>query len=240
MKKNNDLVAKTETFVRQKLAEDTSAHDWWHVMRVRNLAMRIAEHEKGADLLVVELAALLHDIADWKFTGGDTSVGPRLTREWLESQQVAQTIIDQVAYIVEHISFRGGTNKHIMQTLEGKIVQDADRIDGMGALGIARTFTFGGARKREMYDPDHAPETHMSFDSYQQAVDQNTTINHFYEKLLLLKDGMHTKTARALAGHRHAYMEQFLEEFYARVGRQTLIRLRSVIIQGSCARSSAD
>lgn len=209
-----DIVTKTNDFVKETLSTDKTGHDWWHVVRVVNLARHIAGQEEGADMLIVELAALLHDIADWKFHDGDITAGPRAARKWLESQHVDEEIIKQVVHIVEHVSFRGGTNAHAMQTIEGKIVQDADRLDAIGAVGIARTFTFGGARGREMYDPAHKPESHMSFDSYRKTIDDNTTINHFYEKLLLLKDGMHTKTARTMSEQRHAFMQQFLDEFY--------------------------
>ncbi|HSX16875.1 MAG TPA: HD domain-containing protein [Patescibacteria group bacterium] len=210
----NPLVDATYAFVKEKLSNDKTGHDWWHVVRVLRLSRHIASKEKGADLLVVELGALLHDIADWKFHDGDITAGPRATREWLESQGADPKIIDRVAYIVEHVSYRGGTNKHVMQTIEGKIVQDADRLDALGAIGLARVFTFGGAKQREIYDPDHKPESHMSFDSYRKTIATNTTINHFYEKLLLLKDGMHTKTGKALAAHRHKVMEDYLAEFY--------------------------
>jgi uncharacterized protein len=209
-----DTIAKTYAFVKERLSTDKTGHDWWHVVRVVNLSRYITVQEPAADKVVVELGALLHDIADWKFHSGDVTAGPRATREWLSSQHVDDDTISKVAYIVEHISFRGGTNKHIMETIEGKIVQDADRLDAIGAIGIARTFTFGGAHGRTLYDPDHPPESHMSFDSYRKTIADNTTINHFYEKLLLLKDGMHTKTAKALAAHRHKIMVQFLEEFY--------------------------
>ncbi|HUC90191.1 MAG TPA: HD domain-containing protein [Patescibacteria group bacterium] len=209
-----DIVDLTKEFVKEMLSDDKSGHDWWHSERTLNLARHIAQKEPGANALIVELGALLHDIADWKFHNGDITAGPRAARKWLESQDIDQEITDSVVYIVEHISFRGGTNKHVMQTLEGKIVQDADRLDAMGAIGIARTFTFGGTRQRVMYDPAIEAGQHTSFEEYQKIIDKNTTINHFYEKLLLLKDGMHTKTAKELAGHRHRVMEQFLDEFY--------------------------
>ncbi len=202
--------------MKKKLGSDNSGHhDWWHELRVLRLARHIAAKEEGADMLVVELGALLHDIADWKFVDGDLTAGPKATREWLASQNASEDLIEKVTYIVENISFRGGTNKHVMQTLEGKIVQDADRLDALGAIGVVRTFSFGGSRNRPIYDPDNKPQTYMSFDSYRKTIDQNTTINHFYEKLLLLKDKMNTKTGRQIAEHRHKYMEDFLEEFYA-------------------------
>ncbi len=210
----DNIIAKTETFVKEMLGDDTTGHDWAHIQRVFVLSKRIAENEPAADRQIVELGALLHDIADWKFHNGDLEAGPNAATKWLESQSTDQEIIDKVVYIVRHISYRGGTNKHAMQTLEGKIVQDADRLDAMGAIGIARTFTFGGSRSRTMYDPAIQPRRHTSFEEYRQVIQNDTTINHFYDKLLLLKDGMHTKTARQLAGHRHDVMKQFLDEFY--------------------------
>ena len=214
MANSKKVLEKTEAFAREKLAGDGSGHDWWHVVRVVNNAKAIAQKE-GGDLFVVELGALLHDIADWKFHDGDTTVGPKVTREWLASLDVDSAIIEQVAYIVAHISFRGGTNKHIMKTLEGKIVQDADRLDAVGAIGIARAFAFGGAANREMYNPEVSPKDYNSFASFRNAITDNTTINHFYEKLLLLKDKMNTKTGKELATERHEFMEQYLERFYA-------------------------
>src|SRR5687767_8980731 len=153
----NSIISKTHEFVREKLSTDKTGHDWWHVQRVLKLSRHIAAREKNADITIVELGALLHDIADWKFNNGDLTAGPRVTRDWLEGLGAEAELIDRVAYIVEHISFRGGTNKHIMQTIEGKIVQDADRLDAMGAVGIARTFTYGGSVGRTMYNPDSKP-----------------------------------------------------------------------------------
>jgi len=197
------------------MGADTSGHDWWHVHRVLKLSQYIAAHEKDANMEVVELAALLHDIADWKFNDGDLEAGPQAVRDWLGAHGAAEELIEKVVYIVEHISFRGGTNTHEMQTLEGKIVQDADRLDALGAVGIARTFAFGGSAGRAMYDPDNAPaQQYSSFEEYRNSLHDSTTVNHFYEKLLLLKDRMHTATARKLAEHRHKVMEEFLAEFY--------------------------
>jgi len=208
------IIDRTRRYVRQQLAHDKTGHDWAHVERVYNLAVHIAQTEPSADRMIVQLGALLHDIADWKFHDGDLTAGPRATRAWLESQKVDAAIVDQVAYIVEHISFRGGTNKHVMQTIEGKIVQDADRLDGIGAIGIARTFTFGGARGREMHNPTTKPQQHKSFADFKKAtMEGGTTINHFYEKLLRIKDGIHTEAARKLATQRHQFLEQFLQEF---------------------------
>jgi uncharacterized protein len=209
------IIRKTADFVKAKFEAEGGGHDWWHMYRVWQLAKTIAKEEADADLFVVELGALLHDIADWKYHDGDTEAGPKAATEWLESQQVDQTVIEQVAYIIRYISFKGGTNVHKMKSLEGKIVQDADRLDAMGAIGIARTFAFGGHFNREMYDPKRGPKTFKSFEEVKANIASGTTVNHFYEKLLLLKDGMHTAAAKKLAQARHEYMEKFLEEFYA-------------------------
>jgi len=208
------VIENTRRFIEQKFRGEGSGHDWWHMYRVCQLAKHIAQHEPKANILVVELAALLHDIADWKFTNGDGEAGPREARQWLESQNVDETIIRQVEYIVRYISFKGGTNQHVMSTLEGKIVQDADRLDALGAIGIARAFAFGGSAGRSMYEPDQKPQTFQSFEAFKATIKEGTTINHFYEKLLLLQDRMHTKTGKELAKHRHDFMESYLREFY--------------------------
>lgn len=210
-----EIIKRTKQHVEKLLRAETNAHDWWHVYRVWRLSVHLAEQEKDVDLFVVQLGALLHDIADWKFHDGDVEIGPRTAKEWLQTLKVDEGVIERVAYIVRNVSFRGGTNTHVMQTIEGKIVQDADRLDAIGAIGIARTFTFGGSFGRDMYDPAKQPEEITSFEQYQKTMGDNTTINHFYEKLLLLKDLLHTESARRIAQKRHSYMEQFLEEFYA-------------------------
>jgi len=211
---NDEVIAKTAAFVKAKFSGEGSGHDWWHMYRVWQLAKHIGKAEK-ADMFEVELGALLHDIADWKFHDGDTEVGPRVAREWLESLGVDEPIIERTTYIVRHISFKGGTNKHVMETLPGKIVQDADRLDAIGAIGIARVFAFGGSHGRAMYDPGISPKDMKTFEEYKNSVKDNTSINHFYEKLLLLKDRLHTKTAQQIAEHRHKVLEDFLQEFYA-------------------------
>lgn len=208
-----DVLNQTVKYVQDTLEGDASGHEWWHVYRVWQLAKTIGAKEQ-ADMFVVELGALLHDIADWKFHDGDIEIGPRKTTDWLTKLGLEQSIVEQVAYIVRHISYRGGTNTHVMETLEGKIVQDADRLDALGAIGIARTFAFGGAHGRAMYDPDHKPQDFDSFDEFRKNIKTGTTINHFYEKLLRLKDGMHTEAAKQIAEDRHTYMEGFLNEFY--------------------------
>jgi uncharacterized protein len=194
------------------MSGDSSGHDWWHIERVRQTALAIGL-EEGADLFVVELAALLHDVADWKFAGGDHEAGPRAAREWLAQLAVAPAAIDHVAQIIAGLSFKGVGVKTPMQTLEGQIVQDADRLDALGAIGIARTFAYGGHKGQPIYDPESPPTMHGSFEEYKRG--GGSTINHFYEKLLLLAERMNTTTGKRLAAGRHAYLEQFLEQFLA-------------------------
>ncbi len=205
------VLKKTEEYISNKFSGEGSGHDWWHICRVRNLAVRIAAGE-NANLFVVQLAGLLHDIADWKFNDGDFNAGPELAREWLEKLQVGEEIISQVCEIIKGVSFKGAGVTAKMTTTEGMIVQDADRLDAIGAIGIARTFAYGGHRGQEIYNPDVRPEWHESFEEYKNCT--GSTINHFYEKLLLLKDLMNTETARKIAVERHRYMEHFLDRFY--------------------------
>lgn len=209
---SGSIVEATREYVQKKLSGEGSGHDWWHVLRVWNNARTIAQKEK-ADLFVVDLAALLHDIGDHKFHNGDETVGPRLAREWLEQQQVEEKTIEHVCSIIRDLSFKGAGTSSAMPTLEGKVVQDADRLDAIGAMGIARAFAYGGHKNREMYNPNIKPVLHESFEAYKSST--APTINHFYEKLLLLKDRMHTGTARQMAAQRHQYMEDFLSQFYA-------------------------
>lgn len=204
------MIEKTKAFVQDTLKGDASGHDWWHIDRVHRLAKYIADRE-GADGFVVELAALLHDIADWKFHEGDLLAGGRVATEWLRSLNVSEAMTDHVARIINASSFKGAHVPDVMTCLEGQVLQDADRLDAMGAIGIARTFAYGGSKRRTMYDPNEAPLLHNSFDSYQNST--SCTINHFYEKLLLLKDRMHTKTGKALAEKRHCVLEDFLKQF---------------------------
>lgn len=207
------IIDETARYVREQLEGEGSGHDWWHIFRVWKNARYIASQEKGADLFTVELAALLHDIGDHKFHNGDETVGPRLVREWLEKQPLDEVFIATVCDIVSGLSYKGAGTSSAMPTLEGRIVQDADRLDAIGAIGIARTFAYGGHKGRELYNPAVAPVLHDNFEDYKSST--APTINHFYEKLLLLKDRMHTPTARALAEKRHQYMEDFLSQFYA-------------------------
>ncbi len=208
---SSQILSKTEAFIREKLAGDSSGHDWWHIDRVRRNALHIARDER-ADLFVVELAALLHDVADWKFHGGDDSIGPQTARDWLSRHEVDGPVIDHVCEIIATVSFKGAGVATEMSTIEGKCVQDGDRLDAIGAVGIGRAFAFGGHFGRAMYDPDVPPEQHQTFAAYKSK--GGPTINHFYEKLLLLKDRMQTATGRRLATERHQFMEQFLDQFF--------------------------
>lgn len=205
------LIAATEEHVRELFREDATGHDWNHVDRVRRLALTIAKAE-GADLELVELAALLHDVGDWKFHD-DPNAAPKLIREWLASQGADPDLIREVIEIAEGVSYKGAGVETKPRTLEGQVVQDADRLDGIGAIGVARAFSYGASKGRPMHDPAQPPQTHNSFAAYK--ANQGPTINHFYEKLLLLKDRMHTPTARQLAEPRHAFLETFLKQFLA-------------------------
>ena len=212
MDKEN-IIEKTKEFVRNKLEGEGSGHDWWHIYRVYNIAISIAKTEnKEVDIFVVKLGALLHDIADWKFNNGDTNVGANISKDFLQSLKVDNETINHVADIVKNISFKGVGEIASMKTLEGMIVQDGDRLDAIGAIGIARTFAYGGHDSREMYNPDINPENHETFEQYKNS--KGTTINHFYEKLLLLKDLMNTEAGRKYAKKRHKFMEEYLKEFY--------------------------
>ena len=204
------ILKQTEEYIKNKLSGEGSGHDWWHVYRVWKNAIHIGEHEK-VDLFVVQLAALLHDISDWKFNDGNDDVGPKLAREWLQRLQVEEKNITHVCEIIKGMSFKGAGVKTQMHTTEGMVVQDADRLDAIGAVGIARTFAYGGYTGREMHNPHIKPEVHDSFEKYKNS--KGPTINHFYEKLLLLRDLMNTETAKRIAGERHKFMEQFLTRF---------------------------
>ncbi|PJJ10075.1 uncharacterized protein CLU83_3464 [Flavobacterium sp. 1] len=209
---NLDLINKTILFVRGKLANAEGGHDWFHIQRVYKNALLIAG-EENCDETVVKLGALLHDIADSKFHDGDETVGPKIAREFLESEGVSEDIITYVIQIIDNISFKGGNNEKHFSSLELDIVQDADRLDAIGAIGIARAFNYGGFKNRSMYDPQIAPKLNMTKEEYKSS--QAPTINHFYEKLLLLKDKMNTQTGKQIAQKRHDYMQGFLSQFYA-------------------------
>lgn len=209
--KKGIVIKKTIDYVKSKLEGEGSGHDWWHVYRVWKNSLLISENE-NVDIFIVELAALLHDIGDYKFYNGDETVGPRIAREWLSENGVDESIVQHVANIISKMSYKGKGVKSEMDTIEGMVVQDADRLDAIGAIGIARTFAYGGSKGREMYNPNIKPEYHETFEQYKNST--APTINHFYEKLLLLKELMNTASAKKIAEERHEYMEGFLEQFY--------------------------
>lgn len=210
------LINNTILFVKQQLKDAEGGHDWFHIERVYKNAILIAQQEE-CDLTIVKLGALLHDIADSKFypdaSGGDESVGPKMASAFLESENVNQETIAHVVSIIENISFKGGNFEKIFTSKELEIVQDADRLDAIGAIGIARTFNYGGFKNRPIYNPDISPNLNMTKEEYKKS--DAPTLNHFYEKLLLLKDKMNTETGKKIALERHKYMENFLSQFYA-------------------------
>jgi uncharacterized protein len=206
------LIDATILFVKEKLHDAEGGHDWFHMERVYKNAVLIAQGE-DCDLTVVKLGALLHDIADSKFNDGDETVGPKVARDFLESQNVEEAIIQHVINIIENISFKGGNFEKQFHSKELEIVQDADRLDALGAIGIARTFNYGGFKNRTLYNPAIPPKLNMSKEEYKKS--DSPTLNHFYEKLLLLKDKMNTQTGLKIAEERHRFMEVFLSQFYA-------------------------
>lgn len=209
---NMILIDKTIAFVKEKLDNAEGGHDWFHIERVYKNSILIAQ-EEDCDIMVVKLGALLHDIADSKFHDGDETIGPKTARAFLESENVFEETINHVINIIENISFKGGNFENKFSSKELEIVQDADRLDAIGAIGIARTFNYGGFKNRALYDPSIAPNLNMSQEEYKNS--NSPTLNHFYEKLLLLKDKMNTATGKKIALERHKYMENFLSQFYA-------------------------
>ncbi|WP_291274040.1 HD domain-containing protein [Flavobacterium sp.] len=205
-------IDNTIVFVKNKLKEAEGGHDWFHIERVYKNALLIAQTEI-CNLTVIKLGALLHDIADSKFHDGNEQIGPKIARQFLEQEQLDKTTIDHVIAIIENLSFKGGNFKSKFHSKELEIVQDADRLDAIGAIGIARTFNYGGFKNRSLYDPSISPKMNMTKEEYKNST--APTINHFYEKLLLLKDKMNTETAKKIAANRHAFMERFLAQFYA-------------------------
>tara|TARA_B100000686_G_scaffold335815_1_gene404893 strand:- start:301 stop:951 length:651 start_codon:yes stop_codon:yes gene_type:complete len=206
-----ELIEKTRLHIEEFFSGEASGHDWPHVQRVWKMARTLAKKE-GADETVVELAALLHDIADWKFHNGDESKGPERGRQWLTENHAPNNIIQAVCEIIATISYKGAGVPTPMKTLEGKVVQDADRLDAIGAVGIARAFAYGGFKGRAIYHPNEPPTPHQSFEDYKK--NKGHTINHFYEKLLLLRDRMNTESGRQMAQQRHQFMKNYLEQFY--------------------------
>jgi len=222
----SDTIRKIENRVKTLFAQEGTGHDWHHINRVRNTALKIAQAEnsakastsedakaEGADLFLVELAALLHDIADHKFHNHDLSVGPERAREIVLKETHDSKLADQIATIVSEVSFKGAGVETPVSSPEAAVVQDADRLDALGAIGIARAFAYGGHKNRPIYDPEVQSTLHDNFEDY--AKKGSHTINHFYEKLLLLKDRMNTNTGKKLAAERHRFMEEYLEQFYA-------------------------
>lgn len=208
---SQNIIQNTVAFVKEKLKGAEAGHDWFHIERVWKLSKKIAQKET-CNLEVVELAALLHDIADPKFHNGDENLALEISREFLEGQNAEAQIIDDVLFIIKNISFKNRNEVPQNLSVELQIVQDADRIDAIGAIGIARTFNFGGFKNNLMYHPDIAPKLHQTKEEYKNS--NGTTINHFYEKLLLLKDLMNTKTGKKVAEERHQFMLSFLTQFY--------------------------
>ncbi|PIP34381.1 phosphohydrolase [Candidatus Falkowbacteria bacterium CG23_combo_of_CG06-09_8_20_14_all_41_10] len=235
----NTIVKKTLDYAKQKLSGEGTGHDFWHVYRVWKMAIYLAKKEK-ADLFVVQLAALLHDIADWKFNDSEKE-GSALSRKWLQVLKVDEAIIIKVCGIIDGVSFKGAGVTNEIKSVEGKVVQDADRLDALGAIGIARTFAYGGYKQREIHNPTIKPKLHKTFSSYKKS--QSTSLNHFYEKLLLLKNLMNTKTAKEIAQHRHEFMEQYLREFYQeweaknnyKITSKSLNKVRKQSLQASIA-----
>ncbi|MEY4834067.1 MAG: hypothetical protein RI980_182 [Bacteroidota bacterium] len=205
------VLENAENFVKQQLKSAEGGHDWFHIERVYKNAILIAK-EESCNIEVVQLAALLHDIADSKFHNGDETIGPKIARDFLTKENVAEETIHHVVNIIENISFKGGNFKKDFHSKELEIVQDADRLDAIGAIGIARTFNYGGFKNRAIYHPEILPNLSMSKEEYKKST--APTINHFYEKLLLLKDKMNTQTGKKLAQKRHDFMELYLEQFY--------------------------
>ncbi len=206
------LIDHTILFVKQQLQDAEGGHDWFHIERVYKNAVLIAQ-EETCDLTVVKVSALLHDIADAKFHDGDEEIGPKTARTFLESENVPEEIIEHVIQIIRNISFKGGNFERTFSSKELEIVQDADRLDALGAIGVARAFNYGGFKNRALYNPTISPKLNMTKEEYKKS--DSPTLNHFYEKLLLLKDKMNTERGKKLAQERHRFMETFLSQFYA-------------------------
>ncbi len=205
-----DIIDSTIDFVKKELQNAEGGHDWWHVYRVWKTAKNIAKFE-DVDGLTVELGALLHDVADSKFHDGDETVGPQKVSQFFEGVNLPEDVSTHVIKIIENISFKGGNQIQQFKSLELDVIQDADRLDALGAIGIARTFNYGGFKNRGLYDPNIKPNLNMTKEEYKNST--APTLNHFYEKLLLLKDRMNTKTGKTLAQKRHDFLELYLDQF---------------------------
>lgn len=209
--KQKIIINNTVDFVKTILKDGEGGHDWWHVYRVWKLAVHIAE-EEDVNEFIVQLSALLHDVADSKFHGGNEDIGPNIASDFLRDQGVELSIINSVVSIIRNISFKNSIEEEIALSKEAEVVQDADRLDAIGAIGIARAFNYGGHKNFTIYDPHRKPEKYNSKEAYKKS--DSPTINHFYEKLFLLKDMMKTKTGRSMAEERHQFMEQYINQFY--------------------------
>lgn len=210
---SQSIIEQTIAFVKKQLENAEGGHDWFHIERVYKNSLLIAKNEISANQLIVALGALLHDIADSKFYNGDETIGPKMAKEFLRELQVDVSIINHVINIIENISFKGGNEQQKFSSPELDVVQDADRLDAIGAVGIARCFNYGGFKNRAIYNPNIMPNLNMTKEQYKKST--APTINHFYEKLLLLKDRMNTKTGRQLAQKRHEFMQAYLDQFYS-------------------------
>tara|TARA_R110000796_G_scaffold37722_3_gene95098 strand:- start:52435 stop:53094 length:660 start_codon:yes stop_codon:yes gene_type:complete len=211
---NTKIVEETIAFVKETLHDAEGGHDWFHIQRVFRNSLLIAKDEKNIDILVVSLGALLHDIADAKFNDGDETVGPKLASQFLISLQIDKKVIDHVIKIIDNISFKKSleTQNKKFNSIELQVIQDADRLDALGAIGIARAFNYGGFKNRPLYNPEISPNLKMTKEEYKKS--SAPTINHFYEKLLLLKDKMNTSAGKKLAEERHQFILMYLEQFY--------------------------
>lgn len=207
----SNLIDITKIFVEDTLSNAEGGHDWWHIYRVWKMAKRIASSEP-VNHEIVELAALLHDIADPKFHDGDESIGPRTARSFLERQNVDTEVIEHVINIIQHMSFKNSLGENSFSSPEMLVVQDADRLDAIGAIGIARVFSFGGYKGNPIHDPRMKPKLNMTKEEYKKS--NGTSLNHFYEKLFLLKDKMNTPTGKAIAQSRHDFMQEYVDRFY--------------------------
>lgn len=204
----NERIAKTTDYIKDVFSKDATGHDWWHILRVRDMALKLSDIEK-ADPYLVEMAALLHDLDDWKLSEGE---GLSKASKWLDEIDEPSNSKAQILDIIETVSFKGAGVDTIPASIEGKVVQDADRLDALGAIGVARAFSYGGNKNRSMYEPGQSPDMHTSFDDYKKG--KGHTVNHFYEKLLLLKDRMHTTSGKKIAITRHAFMQVYLDQFF--------------------------
>lgn len=212
MTSKEEIITKTRLFVKKELENEATGHDWWHIQRVVNMAKNISKTE-GGDEFIIEVAALLHDISDYKLNNGDEKKGIEKLETFLNEIAISPETKEEILNIINGVSYKGAGVKEETLSVEGKIVQDADRLDAMGAIGIARTFAYGGNKNRAIYSPNIDPKIHTSFIDYKSST--APTINHFYEKLLLLKNRMNTKTAKKIAKERHQFMEDFLTQFYS-------------------------